>query len=187
MMSTKVKGTLLLLLMGMAAVLYACSKYKDPPPAVPNDELKNRKYCNDPLAVNFNWGFPGTPDSTICIYPVDSFLGSWALTDTAFLPDGTIKSTQTRNLVFTATEDTLKTHLSATGWCGNTFPFFATANKYRRAVIDTLLEGSPGQHICNNTDTLSGSLLLGNDTMHIDFAITDAEGTLYHKGTAIRQ
>ncbi|WP_162903193.1 hypothetical protein [Taibaiella koreensis] len=186
MMSTKVKGTLLLLAMGMAAFFYACSKYKDPPPGVPNDELKKRHYCNDPLAVNYNWGFPGTPDSTICTYPVDSFLGAWVLTDTAFFPDGTVQGSQTRNLVFTSTEDTVKRHLSVSGWCGNTMPFLVTADKYKKAVVDTLLVGSPGQYICNNTDTLSGGLRQGNDTLLIDFTITNAGSTLYHKGVAVR-
>lgn len=187
MMPTKIKGLLLLLLMGTAATFYACSKYKDPPPGVPNDELKNRRYCNDPRAINYNWGFPGTPDSTLCFFPIDSFQGAWKLYDTTLLPDGSISNTQVKNLVFTKSEDTLRTHLAVTGWCTGGMPFYITADKYNKAFVDTMLSGSPGQYICNNTDTLSGELRQGKDTLNIDFMITGATGTTYHKGTAVRQ
>lgn len=180
------KAKILLLALTCSVTIYACSKYKDPPPAQPDDRL-NRHYCNDSRAVNFNWGFPGIPDNEVCIYPVDSFLGNWVLTDTVYLPNGDISGTQTKNLTFISTEDTILTHISVTGWCGGSTPFYLTASKYKKAVVDTLLTGSQGQYLCNNTDTLSGSLLYWSDTLRIDFTIVTPTGTTYHKGTALRQ
>lgn len=184
MMSSKAKLLLLAALGSLA--LYACSKYKDPPPASPPEELQNL-YCNDPRAVNYNWGFPGKPDNDVCVYPVDSFLGSWVLTDTVYLPNGNISAVLVKNLDFSATEDTLLTHMAVTGWCGGTTPFYLTANKYKRATVDTLLEGTMGQYLCNSTDTLGG-LVTGyqHDTLRIDFTLVTPGGTTYHKGTAIR-
>ncbi len=182
-MQSKVK--ILSLLAACCVVIYACSKYKDPPPAQHDDRLNN-PYCNDPRAVNYNWGFPGTPDNSVCTYPVDSFLGSWLLNDTIYFPDGAVAGTLVKNLTFSKTEDTILTHLAVTGWCSGTAPFYVTANKYKKALVDTLLVGSPGQYLCNNTDTLSGSLTTQSDTIRIDFTITNAGGTTYHKGTAVK-
>ena len=179
------KAKILLLTLSCSVAIYACSKYKDPDPAQPDPRLNN-PYCNDSRAINYNWGFPGKPDNSVCIYPVDPFLGSWVLTDTIYLVNGDISGVQTKNLTFTATEDTILTHLSVSGWCGGTTPFYLTANKYRKAVVDTLLIGSIGQYLCNNTDTLSGMMTAKTDTFRIDLAITNASGTTYHKGTAIK-
>lgn len=186
-MQNKAKISFLLLTLA-AIVLYACSKYKDPPPAKPPDGLTNH-YCNDPLAVNYNWGFPGIPDSTICYYPRDSFMGNWIFNDTVYLPDGTISTTQTIPLTFGATEDTVKTHLTVKGWCPDpTIPFYITANKFSRADADTLIEGSWGQFLCSSSDTMNGFFLKNpGNTMRVELTITNAVGTTYHKGTAVKQ
>jgi hypothetical protein len=169
-------------------VLFACKKYKDPPATGGDDRLTN-KYCNDSRAVNYNWGFPGKPDNTICIYPVDSFLGSWLFTDSVFLPDGSLQTVQTKTLSFTATEDTVMTHMSVVGWCGN-IPFFVNANKYRLAYVDTLEEGVGGQLLCATLDTLSGTFNKNTgfvNTMKIDLTIINASGTTFHRGEAVKQ
>lgn len=174
-----------------AIVFIACSKYKDPPAAQPDPRLADSFYCNDSRAVNYNWGFPGVPDNSICIYPVDSFLGNWVFTDTLYLPNGDTAGTIIKNLTFTSTEDTTLTRLAVTGWCSNAgTPFYITANKYRLAEVDTMLGTYPGQYLCNNTDTLNGTFNKNTgvvNTMKIELTITNAAGTVYHKGTATRQ
>ena len=179
-----------LLIAALAAmVLFACTKYKDPPPAGPDDRLKDR-YCNDSKAVNYNWGFPGIPDNSVCIYAVDSFIGTWIFRDTVLLPNNEIAEIIVKNLTFTSTEDTVKTHLAVTGWCSNSTPFYITANKYGRAIVDSLATGVPGQLLCTSTDTLNGYFhkrQYGRDTMKIELTVTNATGTRYHRGVAIKQ
>jgi hypothetical protein len=189
MMHSKLKPGLLIAVLS-AVVLFACSKYKDPPPAGHYPELDTIFYCNDPIAVNYNWGFPGTPDSTKCIYAVDSFEGNWIFKDTILLPNNDIVEIVDRNLTFTSTEDSIKTHLAVTGWCSGNVPFYLTANKYGRANVDSLPAGVPGQLLCVSTDTLNGYFnkrLYGPDTMKIELTITNAAGTRYHKGIAFKQ
>lgn len=179
-------------LIGIVAALtaigfYACSKYKDPPNADPADT--GRHYCNDSRAVNFNWGFPGTPDNDSCVYPVDSMLGNWVFTDSVFLPNGNFQDVFTRNLTFTSTEDTTLTHMAVSGWCAGA-PIAITATKYGLAYVDTLLDGSPGQLLCTTTDTLSGTFKKTEgikDTLNISLTLSNTTGTTLHKGTAWRQ
>lgn len=177
----------------IAVVIYSCSKYEDPP-AADGSGLTN-KYCNDSRATNYNWGFPGIPDNSVCIYPVDSFLGNWSLTDSMFRPNGENIGVQFKTLTFTGTEDTAKIGFSITGWCSNNTPIYLIANKYSYAYIDTLAEGTSGQFFCGaTTDTLSGQLNMYNDgdstlkgRMEINFVVNDASGTVNHKGTAVKQ
>lgn len=178
----------------IAVVIYSCSKYEDPAPA-DGSGLFNNKYCNDSRATNYNWGFPGVPDNSACIYPVDSFLGKWSLTDSMFSPNGENIGVALKTLTFTGTEDTARIGLSVTGWCSNNTAIYLVANKYGYAYADTLAEGTPGQFLCGaTTDTLSGQLNLykGGDstlkgTMEINFMVNDASGTVNHRGTAIKQ
>ena len=188
MMHSKLKPGLLIAVL-FAVILFACSKYKDPPPAGHDDRLV-KPYCNDPKAVNYNWDFPGIPDSSVCIYAVDSFKGSWIFKDTVLLPNNDIAEIVDRNLTFTSTEDTIKIHLEVTGWCSGPTPFYITANKYGKANVDSIPAGVPGQLLCIPTDTLNGYFnknLYGKDTMKIELTITNAAGTRYHKGIAIKQ
>lgn len=171
-----------------AIVFYACKKYVEPPPATLDPRLTNH-YCNDPLAINYNWNFPGIEDSSICIYPVDSFKGAWLFHDTIYLQSGDTESVQLRQLVFTSTEDTTKTHLAVTGWCSGNTPFFVTANRYNRADVDTFPGGPFGQYLCTQTDTLNGNINKNTgdpNTMKVDFTISSPEGIKYHRGTAVR-
>jgi hypothetical protein len=188
MMRSKTKSVFILLALTVI-VFYACKKYKDPPDATLDPRLTNH-YCNDPRAVNYNWNFPGIEDSSICIYPVDSFVGTWTFHDTVYLPSGDTESVQIKQLVFTSTEDTLKSHLAVAGWCGGNVPFYVTASKYNRADVDTFPGGPFGQYLCSQTDTLNGSVNKNTgdpNTMKIDFTVNNQQGIKYHRGTAIRQ
>lgn len=172
----------------MLAGIVACKKYKDP--AKPDVDLEDRRYCNNPLAVNFNWGFPGIPDSTTCIFPVDKFAGAWIFGDSVYAQDGTLQEVITKTLVFTPTEDTVLTHLEVAGWCAGPAKILVTADRYGKALTDTLLEFTPGQLICIETDTINGVFQQFNginDTMKVDMTLNTASGIRYHRGTAIRQ
>lgn len=173
-----------------ALVFFACSKYEDPPPAPLPEEL-TRHYCNDSRAINYNRGFPGIADNTVCIFPTDPFNGSWIFYDTLYLPSGDTAATLVKNLVFTPTEDTARTHLAVTGWCSSNQALYVTANKFFRAETDTLPGGFP-QYLCNAADTLYGSFSKADTTeeMHyikVDLTVNTASGVIYHRGTAARQ
>lgn len=170
-----------------AMILYACSKYKDPPNANPVET--GRHYCNDSRAINYNWGFPGTPDNDTCVYPVDSMLGNWKFTDSIFLPNGNLQEVTTRNLNFTSTEDTVFRHMAVSGWCSGA-PIHITVDKYSFAYTDTLIEGAYGQLLCAVTDTVTGNFKkreAQRDTMDIDLTLSAPEGVTRHKGIALRQ
>lgn len=173
-------------LLCMLVGVTACEKYTDPKGPDLSEELTN-PYCNDPRAVNYNHGFPGKPDSSVCIYPVDSFVGNWLWDDSVFTTDLTFVRTEQHQINITATEDTLLSHLKLSGWCNRSF--YLTADKYRRALTDTLIEGSIGQLGCLDTDTLSGFLNKNTgaaETLLFQLAVTDATGTLLHYGTATK-
>ena len=188
-MRSKTKLVLMLLALP-AIVFYACKKYKDPPVTTLDPRLTNH-YCNDPRAVNYNWNFPGIDDSTTCVFPVDSFIGTWIFHDTIYLPSGDTQGTTIKQLIITSTEDTAKTHLAVAGWCGGNTPFNATANKYNRADVDTFPGGPFGQFLCSQSDTLNGYFSKNPlDTLtyslKVDFTINSASGVTYHRGIATK-
>lgn len=176
--------------LGFICFFAACRKYVDPPPADQDDRLTN-KYCNDSKAVNFNWGFPGIPDNTVCIYPIDSFLGTWLLTDTTLLPNGNIAAIEEKTLVFTSTEDSVKAYLAVTGWCNSNIALNLVANKYNLAVVDTVPGGEWGQYLCGNlTDTITGQFNKKtgqSNTMRLSVNISKPSGIEQHVGTAVKQ
>lgn len=163
----------------------SCLKADDPPRATPNPELKNH-YCNDPNAINYNWGFPGIPDNSVCIYPVDSFVGQWTLSDSVFRADSTFNYLDTKILSIQATEDTLHAHLQVLGFCNNSMPLLATADKYGNAVTDSMDKEHAGQFFCTPSDTVTGKfklLMTNKDSMIIQLNISGTNAG-YHKGIA---
>lgn len=180
------------LMLAFAGSLFmACKKYRDPPPTDGYDGQDTSHYCNNQYAINYNWGFPGTPDSTTCIFPVDVFKGSWLFTDTVYLPDSTVLEVSNKSLVLTATEDTMHSHLAVSGWCSNGEHILITADRFKNAITDTVIPYSNGsQYLCSQADTISGRLnkYYNNDSfMQIDFTINTANGIQYHTGTAVKQ
>lgn len=176
-----------LLIVGAMALLSiaSCLKADDPPPAKPNPNLTNH-YCNNPNAINYNWGFPGIPDSTVCVFPDDLFKGQWVLTDSIFHADSTFNYAETQTLNFLPTEDSSRSHLKITGFCGNTSFLLATADKYGNAVIDSMNSTTAGQFLCSPNDTAIGEFQIiqpGRDSMQIQLTVTGLSGG-YHKGIA---
>lgn len=173
----------------MGFMIAACKKYKDPPPSSGDDRLTN-KYCNDPRAINYNWGFPGIPDSASCIFPIDKFVGNWVFTDTVYLPDSTISSIDTKQLNFTSTEDTMRAHMAVTGLCSNNSSIKITADRFHTALTDTLIQYSNGaQTFCSNADTVMGSFVRDDSIASIKINLTEMDevGTKYHTGIAVKQ
>lgn len=181
-----------LLALAWALLGTGCAKYKDPPKASPDDRLTNH-YCNDPRAVNYNWGFPGIADNGVCVFPVDSFVGRWRVLDSVFLPNGDLYQVSERDLSIEGLGDSLLAQMRLSGWCDRSGLYF-TATKYSRAYADTLIEGSGGQLACNTTDTLMGLMRLSDDTLIypkgtllLEFEVHGGDGRiLQHKGTGSR-
>lgn len=162
----------------------SCEKYKDEPGGT--DPRLNRKYCNDPEAVNFNRDFPGTPDNSVCFYPADAYEGQYIFVDSIYSGAKVLQAQRTLTLTFTA-ED--KNKVIATGFCaggGNGISF--TANRQLRASADTTIV--KGQALCRPKDTVSGYILQSlSDSTRLRFFLTVVSdtGVTLHEGTAYRQ
>lgn len=187
------KVQLFLLIAALAGItgFIACEKYKDP---APPDLGLTRKYCNDPIAANYNDSFPGIPDNSVCIYPTELFEGTWLFRDSVYLPDMTFVRAQNYTLTFTAQNqatDTFRNKLTLNGFCsGNTLKL--TANRFGLAMTDTLIQYTEGgQLFCNPTDTISGMYRVifeetGN-RIHIQMNENVPDGSYLHAGYATKQ
>lgn len=166
----------------------ACKKSNDN--ASLDEELFDRPYCNDPDAVNYNRNFPGVPDSTTCYYPIDVFVGSYAMKDSIFNAEFELDTV----LEYTISlQSTSKKNLRLTGYCGNGIPLLFTADKYNKAISDsTMLADStkiPGQLTCGKQDTLTGIMLRNlpdTNLIRIDWQILSDTGLNYHIGTGTK-
>ncbi len=171
--------------------LVACEKYQDPDPAEDDERLTN-PYCNDPRAVNYNQGFPGKPDNSVCIFPIDLFQGDWTFTDTVYAADESMLFTETVNLkITTVQDDETVAKLQVSGWCGNEV-LQLTANKVKEAYGDTLDNGleEGWQVICSQQDTFSyikfSYDLFDSTFIKIDMSVRNANGLRHHRGTAVK-
>lgn len=185
----------IILLLLACTVFLACKKWTDPEP--PQDpKLNERKYCNDPEAMNYNWNFPGVADSSVCIYPADLFEGIYSFTDSVY--DGqeifdSARSQTTYMLEFIAID---KNRLRAIGFCGvnDSLKFTAERSTYRASADTTIFRDDTvkvfGQFFCRSLDTLSGYLTKNrNDStlINIQLRVVSDTGIYFHKGTAIKQ
>jgi hypothetical protein len=180
------KYTLIAVILLIAIV--SCNKYKDPP-RKDRDERLDNPYCNDPIAINYNWGFPGVPNNDVCIYPTDPFEGSWIFTDTIYFSDSAIASIETYSLNFSPVhEDSLKSKIAVYGWCSNE-PFFIIADKFLKATTDTTDGGLNMQIICNPPDSIYGSFAKYDEdslAMRINLTVNNQNGIRVHSGTAVK-
>ena len=171
-----------------AGIFYSCNKWVDPKPI--NDPRLINPYCNDPNAVNYNWGFPGKPDNTICYYPSDLFKGKFVFQDSVYSQSGS-----TFGLFLWAKTDTLsfyalsQTKIIASGICGITDSFKLTAYTFT-ATMDTLvgdtLTSARGQIMCRVQDTVSGTLFYNrtDSLIHISLQVINDTGISTHVGVA---
>lgn len=180
-----------LLFVVVVTMLMACSKGFDGDPNAYVD-LSN-SYCNDPQAVNYNWNFPGTADSTVCFYPRDVFEGTYLLTDTIFSGDYDINDIKTMTVRLIARD---VKHLGFVGFCSNDTLDF-TADRFFKATADTTITPDSivlnGQLSCRVIDTLTGFITnidkaMGKGTtIRINLTVASDTGLNYHIGTAIKQ
>jgi len=155
------------------------------------DTLERRFYCNTPEAVNYNWGFPGRPDSTLCFFPSDIFTGTFLFRDSVYRPDGTFDSAASQTDYLLRFLPLTRQRLALVGFCpggGTDDSVYLTADRFLRSTIDTV--AGDGQIACRTQDTVSGTVIrrLGDTTrLAISFEIVSDTGTAAHRGTAYQQ
>ena len=179
--------SILILLTVGTTVFYSCAKWKDPAPI--NDPRLTNPYCNDPAAVNYNWGFPGKPDNSICFYPNSLFVGTYMYYDSVY--KDTLFLGADSFLVNIFATDTSHTRIFLQGFCGRDMRL--TALPGYQATVDTLVGDttttSAGQNnFCRLQDTLSGIIsrdrLDSPTVLHINFQVASDTGLTVHVGTA---
>lgn len=170
-------------------LVYACTK-QEPFDTATEDQFATR-YCNDPVAINFNQGFPGTADNTTCIYPTDVFKGTYRLRDSILNGEFELDTV----LEYVVTFHTISlTQTRLSGFCINGDTVRLTADRYYKAAVDStlLLPDSilmEGHVFCSALDTIKGTLtrLTGDtDKIRINFTINSDTGINYHIGTGIK-
>lgn len=167
--------------------LLACNKWTDPPP---KDANLTNPYCNDPSAVNYNWGFPGRPDDSVCFYPCDLFRGKFIYVDSIALPNGLVVTTQTDTLnIFALTLN----KLGVLGFCSAGDTLYISSYTPYQATVDTTLApliGTQGQQFCRTVDTVNGTIVrdqVDTNLLHVSFTVVSDTGSTIHSGTAIQQ
>ena len=178
------------------AGLSACEKWKDPNPD-PDPRIAERKYCNDPQAVNYNWDFPGVADSTVCIYPANLYEGTSSFTDSVYNMGEELDSAASLKVYTLQLIPVSKVKLQLAGFCPANVLLFTAERTTYRAVADTTLKYDDttffyGQPLCRIEDTLTGSITKQRydstgKTIYIEWMVVSDSGVNYHKGTAIKQ
>lgn len=175
----------------MMVAAASCKKWEDK--AGSGDDRLNRPYCNDPEAANYNDDFPGTPDSTVCYYPYEFFVGTYSFSDSTYYSNEYLYG-QTLAYTFNIRRNgNDKRKLLLSGFCGTDISF--TSDKYLKAFADSTEKTGdstklPGQLVCNPPDTLSGYMAVINrdsGILRINFTVLTDTGIVYHTGRAIRQ
>lgn len=161
----------------------SCSKWQD---KEGEDLGLSNRYCNDPLAINYNHGFPGVADNSVCVFPADPFAGTYIFNDTVYLPDpDTLYPEQVMLRVVALSRQ----QLALEQFCpSRRLTFFA--DRYYRAVSDTDSLIGPGRQLmCRIADTMSGSIEFrpSDSSLYLDFSVVSDTGTSVHKGRAYKQ
>lgn len=174
------------------ALMVGCAKDMKPDA---DAGLFERSYCNDPEAVNYNWDFPGTADSSVCFYPRDVFAGTYKVEDSIYNGEYELATVQTLYITFYALS---KSALRLTGLCGAGDSINLTASRFYKASIDSTSLILPpddtvlldGQIACRPVDTLLGYITKNQDdstSLRITWTIFSDTGVNYHIGTGKRQ
>lgn len=171
-------------------LVYACNK-QEPFDTVSNADLATH-YCNDPLAINYNIGFPGTVDNNVCIYPTEVFTGTYELKDSIYNGEFELDTVLNFTVGFTASS---LTGLKMYGFCVNGDTVRLTADRYYKAGVDSTLTLPDsnlieGHVFCRAIDTIKGSInkySTDSNKLRINFIIASDTGINYHIGTGIRK
>lgn len=164
-------------------LLQGCDRYEDTP--LPYDNRLDSLYCNDPRAVNYNWNFPGTPDSSVCFYPSDVFKGDYIFYDVRLDADGDTLEQKEKTIHLEAID---LQKLLLTGWCEQDpqKDIFITGYRQQNAAIDSVI--AFGQTACDAQDTLTGIMQrIGTDSLNYQFKLHTPTGVFSHNGLAIKQ
>jgi hypothetical protein len=182
--------TSLSLVLLVAITVYSCKKWEDPAPT--NDPRISNPYCNDPEAVNYNWGFPGKPDNSVCVYPADLFAGNYKVHDTIYKADEDLflrADSMDVQLVKLS-----NTKLSVIGMCpGGAIIRITAATRYG-AWVDTTAGDSlslhPGHIFCRQQDTVTGTLSrdrVDSSLMYMDLTVWADTGATIHRARAVKK
>ncbi|MBS1740821.1 MAG: hypothetical protein JST88_09800 [Bacteroidetes bacterium] len=188
-------GYSIILFAVMATTIFiSCKKWTDP--AAPKDpRLNDHRYCNDPLAVNYNWNFPGVADNTVCIYPSDLFKGTYSFTDSVYDNQQNLDTINPRKTYLLYFLPVTKYQFRVVGFCGvfDSLKFTAERSTYRANADTTIFQFDTikvyGQYFCRQLDTLTGYFQKNkNDStlMTVQFRVVSDTGTFFHKGTAVK-
>ena len=171
-------------------LLFGCVKWNDPKPKA--DPALTNPYCNDPAAVNYNWGFPGKPDNSVCIYPTDKFAGRFLFIDSIYsesgVSAGNFVGAQIDTLIFNVLSHT---KMTVAGLGGNSGTINLTAYTFT-ATLDTLvgdsLTANSGQLLAGTNDTVNGTIFYSmiDSQLHINLQIINDTGMASHTGKAKR-
>ncbi len=178
----------LLFIVSVVAML-SCKKWEDPAPS--DDPRISNPYCNDPDAVNYNWGFPGTPDNTVCVYGPDLFAGTYKVHDTAYDTESGLYLAADSSMVTIVKLSNLKARVD--GLCPSGVSLFITAGGAWQATVDTTvgdsLSLSQGQLFCRSVDTVTGYLTrdkIDSSLVYIDLTIRTDSATTVHRAKAVK-
>jgi hypothetical protein len=166
----------------------SCTKKTDTK-ATPDPRLTTH-YCNDPAAVNYNWGFPGIADNTVCFYPTDIFKGVYEYHDSVFFKSSGFFIRADTFLLTINRHSNSK--FSVIGFCASGDSLLLTAGANYIATVDTTLGDSTttirGQALCSTADTINGVLnkdRLNDSIIYINFVVASDTGVIStHVGTA---
>lgn len=168
-------------LLGLSLVL-SCKKWQDKP--ADNIGLTN-KYCNNPAAINYNYGFPGVEDSTVCIFPTEPFSGNYTFQDSVYMNADTPVPGQLIHFTIKATN---RIQITVNNFCTGGSTLFFTTNRYYRAETDSII-GAGTQLMCRTEDTLSGTMdyRITDSSVYLELKVVSDTGTSIHRGRAYKK
>jgi hypothetical protein len=179
--------TIILSVLLLSWTVSSCKKWEDP---VSQEEPRlSNTYCNDPEAINYNWGFPGKPDNTVCVYGADLFAGNYTFNDTVHkVVNDLFLYADTRYLKMTKITNT---RLRVDGFCEPGVELRVTARSAYRVTVDSTFVDSlterGGQLLCRREDTVSGSFTrdkVDSSLVYISLTVISDTGVTTHIGRA---
>lgn len=184
-----------LILLSVMAAMPSCNKYKYKDADPVTDPRLSNPYCNDPAATNYNWGFPGKPDNSVCFYNSSLFVGRYKLLDSVYitpLDSGGLGAlflgADSFDIEITAL-DNIK--ISLAGFCANGNRLTLSARNTYLATVDSTLGDTStltrGQPLCRLQDTVTGTIVkdrIDTGLLHITLQIISDTGVTTHTGDA---
>ena len=174
------------IILAVSLGLFACKKWQDP--AATNDPRLTTPYCNDPDAVNYNWGFPGKPDNTLCFFPKDLFVGDYLFVDSVYITATNTFTHADSLILHIYSRAGSNSKIAIVGFCGGD-SLRLTAGPSYIATVDTSIGDSTtyqGQQWCRTVDTVNGTVYNSRiDTLlHINLQVISDSGISTHIGKA---